>query len=780
MTRFAALFGDVAAPPPPAGSETPDELRRWNAGELAYWVTGPWALGSLRDRDRLAVSALAHAPRGGQLLVVPKCAKRPAEGWKLAAELTSVATLVRFSEAFSTVPTRTSALAAAPALARALSDCARRVVVTAAPRSAHAAPVRRSQPGADGGDRPRRDARRSDRRRAARLATPRRGEDAVSANRSPSLRWRVLLVLVLAAIVPTVIVGVLAIVRARGDVEREVNRGALAHIRALGAALDGTLQDARRTVELAAATWADEWDDPRKTQLLARRLRRDVPIVSTLSILDVDGELKHGDPVPKGVDVGSHSFGGYIGDAQHLGGRTVVHLVVQARSRTGELKGVFAASLDLEFVRDVIAAARLGAGARVVVVDGAGVPVASSAGSGGGNAESLAGNDPAVDRALASSVEGTLTAKGWVSAYRNLSSYQSLRGVRWAILHQQPEHEAYALARSTTRDTLIIGGVALALALALGVFFATRLTRPLAELAQRADAIAAGQVDQAASPIAGPGEIGVLGQRIAEMAKRIDERTELQTALARGDRLASVGVMSAQVAHEINNPLTTVLGYAKLLQEDKPEGHPDRAALEMIADEAERMKGIVGGLLEYARTPRQSDPKLTPTAGTKLTEFSCEPAQVVRHVGALLGPQLKKARATLTTEIASTTPVTIEAHSLQQVLVNLVQNAAQAMTDAKTEHGATVTGGRITIGVKPAAGGIATLITVTDDGPGIPAQDRAKVFDPFFTTKAAGVGTGLGLAVCKHLIATAGGSIEAVEGPEGRGAEFRVVVPNAT
>lgn len=118
--RFAALFGDVAAPPPPAGSETPDELRRWNAGELAYWVTGPWALGALRDRDRLAVSALKHAPRGGQLLVVPRCAKRPDEGWKLAAKLTDVAVLARFSDAFGTVPTRKAALAAAPQIARDL------------------------------------------------------------------------------------------------------------------------------------------------------------------------------------------------------------------------------------------------------------------------------------------------------------------------------------------------------------------------------------------------------------------------------------------------------------------------------------------------------------------------------------------------------------------------------------------------------------------------------------------------------------------------------------
>lgn len=590
----------------------------------------------------------------------------------------------------------------------------------------------------------------------------------MTAQKPASLRWRVLLVLALAAIVPTIVVGVLAIVRARNDVEREVKRGALAHIRALGAALDGTLQDSRRTVELAAATWADAPDEARETQLLLARLRRDVPIVHALSILDPDGKLRYGDPVPAGADVGSHSFGGYVGDAVHTSGKTpIVQLVVQARGRTGEQMGVFVASLDLGFVRDLLAAARLGAGARVVVVDGAGVPVAASDGAPIGTA-SLAGHDPAVDRALGSSVEGTLSADGWISAYRNLSGYQSLRGVRWAILHQQPEAEAYALARRTTRDTLIIGGVALALALALGGWFATRLTRPLAALAARADAIATGHAE-AGPPIEGPGEIGVLGQRIDEMARRISERHELQTALARGDRLASVGVMSAQVAHEINNPLTTVLGYAKLLAEDKPEDHPDRAGLELIASEAERMKGIIGTLLEYARTPRQSDAAIDAPAGKPEAPPVTSPAQTVRHVGALLEPQLKKSRAQLATDVKSEKPLAIDAHALQQVLVNLVQNSAQAMPN----------GGTITIAVTQAAGGIATQITVADEGPGVPAKDRARVFDPFFTTKAAGVGTGLGLAVCKHLIATAGGSIEVGEGPNGTGAMFKLVIPNA-
>ncbi|MDX2089490.1 MAG: ATP-binding protein [Kofleriaceae bacterium] len=578
-----------------------------------------------------------------------------------------------------------------------------------------------------------------------------------------SLRWRVLLVLALAAVIPTVIVGVLAILRARADVEHEVERGALAHIRALGAALDGTLQDSRRTLELAAATWADAPSDAPGTQRLLARVRRDVPIVSTLSVVDPDGKPLFGDPMPAGVAINSHSFGGYIGDVVYVNGRPGVHLVVQARGRTGELMGVFVARLDLGFVGRLLASARLGRGAQLVVMDGAGVPFATS-----GSVSKSAAFAAAAQRALGSSVEGTLATDGWVTAYRNLASFQSLRGVRWTIIHMQPEADAYALARRTTRDTLVIGGAALAVALALGVFFATRLTRPLAALARRADAIATGTPDPAPT-IAGPGEIGVLGQRIDEMAKRIAERHELQTALARGDRLASVGVMSAQVAHEINNPLTTVLGYAKLLAEDKPEGHPDRAGLDLIASEAERMKGIIGGLLEYARTPRTSDRVITPASKPEPPP-STVPATLVRHVGALLEPQLKKSRARLVTDLGSDAPLAIEANMLQQVLVNLVQNAAQAMTD----------GGTIRIAVKRAPGGVATLITVSDDGPGIPAKDRARVFDPFFTTKAAGVGTGLGLAVCKHIVATAGGSIELSDGPDGKGAEFRLVIPNAT
>ena len=344
-----------------------------------------------------------------------------------------------------------------------------------------------------------------------------------------------------------------------------------------------------------------------------------------------------------------------------------------------------------------------------------------------------------------------------------------------AVLHQ-PEAEAYALARRTTRDAAIVGGAALALALALGAFLATRLTRPLAALARRADAIAAGVGGPGVgagghgAPAAGPGEIGVLGHRLDEMARRIAERAELQAALARGDRLASVGVMAAQVAHELGDPLTTVLGHAKRLQEDRPAGHPDRAALEMIALEAERMKSIVGALLEYARTPRQGEPRAGAPA-RDAPAASCEIAAVFKHVGALVGPQLAKARVKLVAEPAAGPPVAIDTHALEQVLVHLIQRALQAMIGAGRE-------GAIAIAARQAPGGVATVITVSDEGPSIPAADRGRIFDPFFTAGPAGVGTGLALAVCKHLIATAGGSITAGDREGGRGAELRLVIPN--
>ena len=584
-----------------------------------------------------------------------------------------------------------------------------------------------------------------------------------------SLTMRVLVVLALATITPTMVVGYLAIRRARDDLEREVVRGNLALIRALGSSVDGTLQSARRALDLAAASWADErtraaaGDEApatrRATARLLRRLRREVPLFATISIVSVDGQVLYGDPIAANENVGAHTFGGYIGDVVYEGGRPRVRVVSQARSRTGELVGVFVAQLDLRFISEALASARLGQGARLLVVDGDGIPVARSDDVPLAGATSLRADDPAVDRALGSAKEGNLESGGVVAVYRNLSSYQTLRGVRWAIILEQPTEYAYALARKTTRDTIVAGLVVLAVALVVGFLLATRLTRPLRALAERADAIAheGGIPDDAPpAPVDAMGEIGHLAQRIEEMARRIGEREQLQAALAHGDRLATVGTMSASVAHEINNPLTTVLGYAKLLLEDKGQDHPDRAGLELISDEAARMNTIVGALLDYSRSERGHRGEPT------------DVNELVQRTAALLSPALKRGRVTVELDLAPHLPGAAAApHELQQIFVNLAQNAAQAMSE----------GGRLQVATGLCADDVAIEVTFTDEGPGVDPALRETIFEPFFTTKEVGSGTGLGLAVCRHLVFGFRGRMEITDAPGGHGARFRVVIP---
>jgi len=252
------------------------------------------------------------------------------------------------------------------------------------------------------------------------------------------------------------------------------------------------------------------------------------------------------------------------------------------------------------------------------------------------------------------------------------------------------------------------------------------------------------------------GTIGALARRFGEMERRVAERARLQAELARGAQLASVGALAAGVAHEINNPLTTILGYANLLLEDKPEGHADREALALVADEARRVQGIVRTLLDHARVetgPARREP--------------LEVNVLCERTAALLAPTLKKRRVTLALDLGDAAALPRPAgdpRRLEQVFVNLGQNAAQAME----------AGGSLTIRTRAAArGGVA--VEFQDTGPGIPPEVLGQIFEPFFTTKGPGVGTGLGLAISHQIALDHGGRIE-VESEVGRGSTFRVIL----
>jgi two-component system NtrC family sensor kinase len=550
----------------------------------------------------------------------------------------------------------------------------------------------------------------------------------------------VLAILALATIVPTAVVGGLAIRRARRDVETEVVRGSLGLIRSLGSAIDAVLQDGRRTLTLAAASWADE---PAAAERLTRRLIREVPLLARLAFLSADGSFVAGDPEIAGRPFDRRdSYGGTLGDVwRNAEGKPAALLVVQARGRTGQLHGFAIAELDLGFLDEMLAQARLGSGARLHVVDASGEPLTGSS----------ALPPEAVLAALAEAEEGSLETAGDLVVYRNLASLQTVRGVSWAVLLVQPTRDAFALARVMTRDTLIAGGLVLALALGLGLLFASALTRPLMRLAERVGRIGKGPPPPADEALSrAPGEIGVLARRFDEMALRVEERERLQVALARGAKLATVGALAAGVAHEINNPLTTILGYTSLLVEDAGDG-PVKAKLELVTAEARRVQGIVRTLLDHARTE----------AGP-LERRRVPLAELAKKVEALVGPSARQRRVTIAVS-AEPAEAAGDPGRLEQVVVNLAQNAIQAMEG----------GGTLTLAARGA--GDEAILSVRDTGPGIAAEHLGAIFEPFFTTKGPGVGTGLGLAIARQIVQDHGGRIE-VESTPGLGSEFRVVL----
>jgi signal transduction histidine kinase len=579
---------------------------------------------------------------------------------------------------------------------------------------------------------------------------------------SLSLRARTRIILAIAAIVPAIAIGGLSIYRASTEVESEVVRGRLAQVRALASSLDETVQGARRSLELAAAWWADERsvDQTRSPESLRvmdrlwRRLHRELPIFESLTILDVNGKTIYGEQLVADAGLGAHSFGGFIGDVSYDEGKPYVPIVSQARSRTGERVGVLVARLDLSFITETIEEVPLGRNARLLVLDGRGTAIARS------DRESKQGKSgEEVDHSVAAEAlggadEGEIRHEGTLAIYKNLVAFQSRRAVPWVLILQQPEADAFALARKAARDTGLISLIVLALVLVLGSALASRLTRPLHRIAKRADAIADGSaLEGEREPIEAPGEIGLLARRLEEMAIKIGERERLQSALAHEDRLATVGTMAASVAHEINNPLTTILGYSTLLLEDKSEGDADHASLSLMVSEASRMKGIVNGMLEYSR----SEPA---------KERSADVQEVLERVATLLAPSLKKQKVHLQVEVAEAAPrVAAAAQSLQQVFVNLIQNSAQAMP----------TGGEIRVAVTVSSKSL--RVEVVDDGEGISESEREQVFEAFYTTKEPGQGTGLGLAVVKHLVGEFEGQIEVATAPEGNGTCMRLEIP---
>jgi PAS domain S-box-containing protein len=249
---------------------------------------------------------------------------------------------------------------------------------------------------------------------------------------------------------------------------------------------------------------------------------------------------------------------------------------------------------------------------------------------------------------------------------------------------------------------------------------------------------------------------GILGvmRDITDRRRAEEERRELEQKAQAAARLASVGELAAGVAHEINNPLTGVIGYAELLmQEDVPEHIKDD--LEVIHDGAQRVAGIVKGLLKFAR---QTRPERIPVNINEIIKVTLR----------LRAYELETNDIKVVTNLASDLPLTVaDPGQLQQVFLNLTVNAE---TEMKLAHGK----GRLSIRTEQ----IDDIIRISfkDDGPGIARKNLGRIFDPFFTTREVGKGTGLGLSICHGIINEHGGKIYA-DSQAGKGATFVVELP---
>ena len=223
-------------------------------------------------------------------------------------------------------------------------------------------------------------------------------------------------------------------------------------------------------------------------------------------------------------------------------------------------------------------------------------------------------------------------------------------------------------------------------------------------------------------------------------------------------RLASVGEMAAGIAHEINNPLTGVIGYAQLLMQRKEVPEDIREDLEVIYNGGQRVASIVKRLLAFAR---QHKPEQGYVSINELIETTIK----------LRAYNLETSNINLTTYLDPELPITIaDSGLLQQVFVNLIVNAE---TEMKLAHG------KGNMSIKSEKTDNTIKISVTDDGPGIARKNLDRIFDPFFTTREVGQGTGLGLSVCHGIIAEHNGRIYA-ESKLGKGATFIVELPIVT
>jgi two-component system NtrC family sensor kinase len=337
-------------------------------------------------------------------------------------------------------------------------------------------------------------------------------------------------------------------------------------------------------------------------------------------------------------------------------------------------------------------------------------------------------------------------------------------------------------AYTSTRNQVIlsfagVAGIGFLCIIGITYYMIRSITRPLGEMVSATRNIAAGRFDHEVR-CDSQDEIGQLAASFNAMLKslrhmradleewgrtleeKVRQRTEelgaMQARVAQSERLASLGLLAAGVAHEINNPLGGILALTALTLEDVKPDDPNRENLEEVLKQSERCRNIVKGLLDFSR---QSKGNMEPV----------DLNRIVQDTLSLITNQALFFNIRIVKELDPLLPqVTGVRSQLVQVIMNIMINAVQAMDEKGTI--------RIATRSNPARDSVE--VTIADTGRGIAPEQIDRIFDPFFTTKESGRGTGLGLSIAYGIVTTHRGTIS-VQSEPGNGSTFTIRFPIA-
>ena len=363
------------------------------------------------------------------------------------------------------------------------------------------------------------------------------------------------------------------------------------------------------------------------------------------------------------------------------------------------------------------------------------------------------------------------------------TSAQSVLGVL-DVVYSLDDMER-TLRNNTITMVVLSLGFALFVALSLS-FLVHRLVHvPLRDLEGGANRLAAGDLEHQI-PVRSADELGELAKSFNSMTaslrasqlecnllahtleQKVEKRTEelriAQAEAVRGEKLASVGLLAAGIAHELNNPLTGVLTFSTLLRKKMPDGSQDAEDIDLVIQETKRCATIIRRLLDFARE-KKPEKKFA-----DLNQIIVETERIIERLAHLADIEIRK-------ELDPALPrIWVDADQIKQVIMNMLVNAQQAI-----EKKGTITV-RTRVAPEPKRLSRKTApvqmveISISDTGCGIPEKNLERIFDPFFTSKEVGKGTGLGLSVSHGIVRAHGGLIE-VESAVGEGSTFRVYLP---